>query len=436
MAELKDSSIYSDSNQEKSICDSVPKIKSIDINGIHLFKKMTGEIVFRNDTETFTKDKQIGKGSYGSVVMYTSNLGNSIAVKITEDIDEVDIISYIQHNNIQCGLVEAKPFSEKAFTYTFFYSDSPNININADNFKLLTLFNIDDISFILMKDPYNRKLLEIKTRFVDSIEQVKVLMYIKQKFMEKVKEKSDRLVESKESEEGLYTELNQIIEVFRPEFKLNKDRVKLEENFYIVFPLMNGDLKQIQTQLYYLSDLEKFEMILYVATQIKCLFDLQCYYTDIKADNFLYFCNEENIMSITIADLGSIYIKGEDKYPVSTYPPPEAHSGLIKDKDLEKTIVWGLQVFLLSFYYTLNDITHVFFWRGFNKKNVDNFYETIPRFLKDIVSFTDYSSLEKFIIKIEGVIQPQSPTMRSQIRNLSPIQSPNRTQIRTRIRTP
>lgn len=159
---------------------------------------------------------------------------------------------------------------------------------------------------------------------------------------------------------------------------------------------------------------------------IYCLSERQLYYTDIKLDNILYRCNNNNSITIVLGDLGSIHcIRNKNYSPVSTYPPPEYPNGHIGNEEqdevimkniLNKSIVWTLGILFLLMFENTKETNY--YWDDMNKafcSNKDLFNDTLERNiqidinriftnLKKLYTFKDYKNyvqhLENIIINI------------------------------------
>jgi len=120
--------------------------------------------------------------------------------------------------------------------------------------------------------------------------------------------------------------------------------------------IMVGNLKELSTKttINKQSIKEKNEIYIYILIQLanilKCLFDLNYYYNDLKLQNILFIL--DNGVHIVLGDIGSITIDEVDS-SLSTYPPPEY---MYRDKpgvnyvETERDIIWGFGIIILSLY--------------------------------------------------------------------------------------
>lgn len=123
--------------------------------------------------------------------------------------------------------------------------------------------------------------------------------------------------------------------------------------------LMNGPLSKIGNKL---NNKNILEVIKTIAKYLKCLNDKGYSYTDLKTDNLLFKCIEDNKLKIVLGDVGGICKEGNQN--PSTWLPWEArylHGFPICN---EKTMVWCLGVVIVEL---LNLNTNPFLWSNIHK---------------------------------------------------------------------
>lgn len=140
-------------------------------------------------------------------------------------------------------------------------------------------------------------------------------------------------------------------------------------NYAIIMDYMHDNLKKCLT----LSTSRKILIFGEIVKHIYCLEKANLYYTDIKLQNFLYRCNNDETINILLGDIGSI-VNGNTpdlkNFGSATYPPPEFNDGFIKiddeihdEKQLKtiynRCIVWSIGITFLTL-FGISDTKYMF----------------------------------------------------------------------------
>lgn len=128
---------------------------------------------------------------------------------------------------------------------------------------------------------------------------------------------------------------------------------KLEGDIYM--PMASGSLGKLEGKL---SHNQAIKILAILQKQLLCLFDKGLYYFDIKPDNVLFSCFD-NELTISLGDLGSVLPDIYDGTYVSTIAPFEFHNGVIdinklsNNKKQNKKQIKQLYTYLLYHNYYL-----------------------------------------------------------------------------------
>lgn len=129
---------------------------------------------------------------------------------------------------------------------------------------------------------------------------------------------------------------------------------------FLIMEYMDGNLRDIVSKTKFNINLS-FEQIIDIISiliyDFICLTQNKLIYTDIKLENILYRCNNDNTFSVILADIGSIINMNLDNKDsaLATYPPANR---IIKSDDNikngifynpnEKDVVWGVGIIILD----------------------------------------------------------------------------------------
>jgi len=169
----------------------------------------------------------------------------------------------------------------------------------------------------------------------------------------------------------------------------------------IIMEHMDGTLEKCINMLPH----QKINIFNQVVKYIYCLEKSNLYYIDIKLNNILYRCNNNNTdINIILGDIGSIIntnnLKLGDSFEIgATYPPPEHNTGMIEQKRnnylhwrhlFGRSIVWSLGILFLML-FGVNGLKYLHDTEKTPPKNMlKNMLAEIPN---DILSI--YNSLIK-----------------------------------------
>lgn len=120
----------------------------------------------------------------------------------------------------------------------------------------------------------------------------------------------------------------------------------------IIMDAVDGSLIELIPQLYK-KDKESTQLIMNILKQItlglKCLFENNYAYTDIKPANILYSCIDTNNIKVILGDIGSAIEMGKSDKAIATYCPYDKkdQNGILTNPE-ESDIAWGIGVLLLA----------------------------------------------------------------------------------------
>ena len=125
---------------------------------------------------------------------------------------------------------------------------------------------------------------------------------------------------------------------------------------YLIMDGMVGDLSNIhyKKQHKYLHKYNKIHIFVNVMENILCLYDIQCYYTDIKDINILYSYDDKGNVKIRLGDLGGIKCNPRlnnkrEQEMECTYRPPDNKNAICESiEKIEQLLTWGCGILYLS----------------------------------------------------------------------------------------
>jgi len=124
---------------------------------------------------------------------------------------------------------------------------------------------------------------------------------------------------------------------------INARIIKINNNNIAIMDYMSGPLSKMRGKL---KTQNIFKIIKDIAIHLNCLNKHNLSYTDLKADNILFKCDDKKYIKTVLGDLGSICNNGHKH--TSTFPPWEYRfeNGTVKCN--EKSMVWGLGLILFE----------------------------------------------------------------------------------------
>jgi len=136
--------------------------------------------------------------------------------------------------------------------------------------------------------------------------------------------------------------------------------------------------------------INKILMIKQIANDLLCLLEKGFVYTDIKLDNILYKCLNNNKYKVVLGDIGSICLNKKVEEGVTTFPPWEYRKNPAHTMCDDKQIVWGVGVLSICLLLE-NAKPYPFYWQDLENVSVDYIKSSIYNFVKN-------PQLESFII--------------------------------------
>lgn len=173
------------------------------------------------------------------------------------------------------------------------------------------------------------------------------------------------------------------------------------QNKCIIFNIFNNDLTKLNFNNIKIKN--KLNLLKQVSDDINCLAENEFYYTDIKLENILYKCLDNNKILIRLGDLGSIALKDNDGF----YNPiisirlhlqfVNNYNNIIKKlKNNKKTDKYIEFIKMITFIVIgLFEICIVIF-----ESNISNIKDKIIKQIKDILDNTDFVNLNQKIITL------------------------------------
>ena len=145
-----------------------------------------------------------------------------------------------------------------------------------------------------------------------------------------------------------------------------------KNNPICVMDYMSGPLSLMNHKL---LPINIFKVLRDIAIHFDCLNQHRLSYTDIKGDNILFKCIDNQQLKVVLGDLGGICKRGDSH--ICTYPPYEYRfdRGIVRCN--EKTMVWGVGIIALELIgYNISE----FSWSVFGELPLKNIKYYINRF--------------------------------------------------------
>ena len=158
-------------------------------------------------------------------------------------------------------------------------------------------------------------------------------------------------------------------------------RLKTKDNEVVVCDLYSNSLVDILNPKFNLTFLNKVLIIKQIANDLLCLLDKGFAYTDIKLDNVLYKCLNNNRFKVVLGDIGSICLNKKVEEGITTYPPWEYRTKAAHTMCDDKQIVWGVGVLSLCLLLN-NPDPYPFYWRNLKNVSVDYIKKSIYDYIK------------------------------------------------------
>lgn len=159
-----------------------------------------------------------------------------------------------------------------------------------------------------------------------------------------------------------------------------------------------------------LSDLQKITIVEKMLQDIKCLYDKEFFYNDIKIENIFVKCVNKNYI-FKLGDIGSIYKKGVSERNITTYPfiPPPNHKYDIRI--FTCNIIWGILCVILSLFWNqqnTKDFDHILHSDNLDKiidfGKQDYFNDNLTRlgsYFRQVLENISYSGvINDFVIEV------------------------------------
>lgn len=165
------------------------------------------------------------------------------------------------------------------------------------------------------------------------------------------------------------------------------NNIKNKEITCVAMELMDGTLKDLEFE----SIEKNFAILQGIARLLQCLIDHNLSYSDLKTQNLLYKCYDNNKMKIVLGDLGSIFTLDSEVFSPCTFPPCD----LVDEKtkhNTETAMVWQLGVVFIQL---LKDETYYRFHHSKAKQLTPNLKNT----LDDVIV---NNSLKNYKVKLNN----------------------------------
>lgn len=146
----------------------------------------------------------------------------------------------------------------------------------------------------------------------------------------------------------------------------------MQDTVISIMDYMSGPLSLMNRKL---LPVNIFKVVRDIAKHFDCLNQHNLSYTDIKSDNILFKCIDNQQLKVVLGDLGGICKRGDTH--ISTYPPYESRfdRGIVKCN--EKTMVWGVGIIALELIgYNIDE----FSWSVFGDLSPEDIKYYINRF--------------------------------------------------------
>jgi serine/threonine protein kinase len=210
------------------------------------------------------------------------------------------------------------------------------------------------------------------------------------------------------------------------------------DNFYIM-ELMDGTLSDLSSrfQINNLNVDQVLKISYYLVNDLECLAKNNLFYTDIKAFNVLYSCNNDDTYSIVLADIGStanMNNVSKSIVAVATYPPANRIVKTNENKNImngvfnnpnDKDVVWGIGILIFYLfginvkkYDYVNSVEYVSYL-GALDNDITKDIATIIEYLQIYTNIT-YSILQK-LVHMFNMILEFDETKRINLSNLKQI---------------
>lgn len=153
------------------------------------------------------------------------------------------------------------------------------------------------------------------------------------------------------------------------------NNIENEEVTCVAMELMDGTLNDLEFE----SIEKNFAILQGIARLLQCLINHNLSYSDLKTQNLLYKCYDNNKMKIVLGDLGSIFTLDSEELSPCTFPPCD----LVNEKtkhNTETAMVWQLGVVFIQL---LKDDIYYKFHHSEAKKLTTNLNNTLDDIIKN-----------------------------------------------------